>query len=75
MKSWSDYVGKTVAGRWRLGSLLGVGSFGAVYVADANRTGIPMVVRLLHPMIGSTPTFDASVFTGFGMFKQSKFRT
>jgi serine/threonine protein kinase len=65
MKSWSDYVGKTVAGRWRLGSLLGVGSFGAVYVADANRTGIPMVVRLLHPMIGSTPTFDASVFTGF----------
>lgn len=65
MKSWSDYVGQEVAGRWRLQSLLGVGSFGAVYAVDASRTGIPLVVRLLDPKIGGESAFDPSVFTGF----------
>lgn len=65
MKSWSDYVGQEVAGRWRLLSLVGVGSFGAVYAAEANRTGNPIAIRLLDPRIGGASTFDASVFTGF----------
>ncbi len=65
MKSWSDYVGQNVASRWHLQSLLGVGSFGAVYETTANRSGDSMVVRLLNPKIGGATTFDPDVFTNF----------
>jgi len=65
MESWANYVGRDVAGRYRLESLLGVGSFGPVYAARESQTQQAVALRLLRPELGSSPTFAAAELTDF----------
>lgn len=65
MNSWSNYVGQDIAGRYRLESLLGVGSFGPVYVAQDGKTRQAVMLRLLSAELGGNSAFDATVLTDF----------
>lgn len=65
MNSWSNYIGQLVAGRYQLESLLGVGSFGAVYAATDRQTRQAIALRLLPPQIGGQVAFDSMSLTDF----------
>ena len=65
MNSWSNYVGQDVAGRYRLESMLGVGSFGAVYVARDDQTRRSVKLRLLPTELGGQSLFDVAALTDF----------
>ena len=65
MNSWSNYVGQEIAGRYRLESLLGVGSFGPVYAARDGKSRQAVMLRLLPAELGGNPAFDATVLTDF----------
>lgn len=65
MNSWSNYVGQDIAGRYRLESLLGVGSFGPVYAARDGKTRQAVMLRLLPAELGGNSAFDVTVLTGF----------
>ena len=65
MNSWSNYVGQDIAGRYRLESLLGVGSFGPVYAARDSKARLAVMLRLLPAELGGNSAFDATVLTDF----------
>ncbi len=65
MNSWSNYVGQDIAGRYRLESLLGVGSFGPVYAARDSQARQAVMLRLLPAELGGNSAFDATVLTDF----------
>ncbi|MCX7418695.1 MAG: protein kinase [Planctomycetia bacterium] len=65
MNSWSNYVGQDVAGRYRLESMLGVGSFGAVYFARDDKTQQTVMLRLLPMELGGQSLFDVAALTDF----------
>ncbi len=65
MNSWSNYVGQDIAGRYRLESLLGVGSFGPVYAARDGKSRQAVMLRLLPAELGGNSAFDATVLTDF----------
>lgn len=65
MNSWSNYVGQEIAGRYRLESLTGVGSFGAVYAAVDTKAHHAVMLRLLPAEMVGPATFDATVLTDF----------
>ena len=65
MNSWSKYVGQDIADRYRLESLLGVGSFGPVYAARDSKARQAVMLRLLPAELGGNSAFDATVLTDF----------
>ena len=44
-----DRLGQVLDGRYRLKSLIGIGSAGAVYKAEQVGLGTPVAVKVLHP--------------------------
>lgn len=65
MNSWSNYVGQEIAGRYRLESLLGVGSFGPVYAAVDGKARQAVMLRLLSAELSGNSSFDVTVLTDF----------
>lgn len=65
MNSASNYVGQEIAGRYRLESLLGVGSFGPVYAARDDKARLAVTLRLLRVEMGGDSAFDATALTEF----------
>ncbi|MFT5324331.1 MAG: serine/threonine protein kinase [Planctomycetaceae bacterium] len=59
MKSWNEFCGTTIAGRYQLDDhVVGVGSLGAVYAATDSQNGDKVAVKLLHSKIGLSGDFD-----------------
>ena len=51
-RAWDDHLGRTIAGRYRLGAFLGAGSMGAVFGArDAE--GAEVAIKLLRPELAT----------------------
>ncbi len=57
----SARLGRTLRGKWRLESLLGVGGTSAVYAAS-HVNGAPVAIKILHPGHGVCPEVRARFF-------------
>src|SRR5688500_17084132 len=50
-----DHGGSVIAGRYRLGAVIGDGGFGRVYRALDKRLGVPVAVKVIHPWWAQDP--------------------